>query len=163
AGLTLATPGTGYVLTASAGALGGTAPRPLSVLAGGNGVSSRPLVSPWGNTVAYVSAASNLVAGQAATGFTNVLLYVLASAANVLASGQDGSASVTGNADSDGPVLSRHSAPGFSSAASNLVARAGATSVAYLNTLVRLELSPNTIADGSAAGSLVGTLTLSGS
>jgi hypothetical protein len=99
AGLTLATPGTGYTLTATAGTLNGAGPRPLSVLAGGDAPSSDPVISADGNTVAYVSAADNLVAGQTHTGFTNVLLYSVATAGNSLVSGTT-AAPADGNSDS---------------------------------------------------------------
>src|SRR5205807_592950 len=68
---------------------------------------------------------------------------------------------LTANADSDIPLLTRHSFPGFSSKATNLLPGIGGTSVAYLNTLVQLALTPNTVVDGSAAGTLVGSLTIS--
>jgi hypothetical protein len=102
AGLTLATPGTGYALTAAAGTLGGAAPGSLAVLARGDAPSSDPVISADGNAVAYVSAADNLVAGQAHTGFTNVLLYTVATAGNALVSG---STAVPAKGDSDSPAI----------------------------------------------------------
>jgi sugar lactone lactonase YvrE/Tol biopolymer transport system component len=102
AGLTLATPGTGYTLAASAGTLSGTGPPPLAVLAGGDAPSSDPVVSADGNAVAYVSAADNLIAGQAVTGFTNVFLYTVATAGNALVSG---TTATPANGNSDGPAI----------------------------------------------------------
>ena len=53
-----------------------------------------------------------------------------------------------------------HSDPFFSSTATNLINGIGGYSVAYLNTLVSLALSPNTVADGSPGGAAVGGLTI---
>src|SRR5262249_43073494 len=88
----------------------------------------------------------------------NVFLWLQQTNGNILASGQDGSPTVTGNADSDGPLLTRHSFPSFSSKATNLVRGVGGTSIAYINTLVQLSLSPNTILDGTPSGSVIGLL-----
>ena len=60
------------------------------------------MISAVGNYVAYVSAASNLVAGQAANGVTNVLLYRVADATNALVSG---SSANPANGNSDSPAL----------------------------------------------------------
>jgi hypothetical protein len=79
---------------------------------------------------------------------------------NILASGQGGSPTVTGDANSDGPLLTRNSFPGFSSKATNLVPGVGRTSVAYINTLVALGLSPNFVFSGSQPGTLVGYLSV---
>jgi Tol biopolymer transport system component len=127
----------------------------------GAGGSSEPVLDDDGHFVSYISTAGNLVVGQAGTaGVQNVFVWQRQANANILASGQDGSPAVTGNADSDAPLLTRHSFPGFSSKATNLVAGLGGTSVAYINTLVQLLLSPNTVADGSPAGTVVGTVTI---
>jgi sugar lactone lactonase YvrE/Tol biopolymer transport system component len=101
-GLTLATPGTGYSLAVTAGTLIGVGPHPLAVLAGGDAPSSDPVLSADGNAVAYVSAADNLVAGQAHTGFTNVLLYTVATAGNSLVSG---TIAAPANGNSDTPAI----------------------------------------------------------
>jgi hypothetical protein len=128
-----------------------------SAAAGGCSV---PVIDDDGHLVAYVSTASNLIPGQGGTlGVKNVFIWLRQTGANILASGQDGSPTQGGNADSDGPLLTRHSFPGFSSRA-NLVAGAGGTSVAYINTLVQVSLAPNTVASGSPAGSTVGTLSV---
>ena len=66
----------------------------------------------------------------------------------------------TGNGDSDFPLLTRHSFPGFSSTATNLLPGLGGFSVAYINTLVQLVLSPSVIADGDPAGTVVGAVSV---
>jgi sugar lactone lactonase YvrE len=99
--LSLAVPGTGYLLTAMSGAFQGSASRTLSVLSGGT-ASSDPVVSAQGNYVAYVSADDNLIAGQSATGFTNILLYQVATAANALVSG---TVANPADANSDSPAI----------------------------------------------------------
>jgi sugar lactone lactonase YvrE/Tol biopolymer transport system component len=104
-GLTLATPGTGYALVATADALSGAGPQSLAVLAGGDGASSDPVLSADGNAVAYVSAADNLVAGQAPSGFTNVFLYTVATAGNALVSAVPGSPTTGGDNNSDSPAI----------------------------------------------------------
>jgi Tol biopolymer transport system component len=127
----------------------------------GAGGSSEPVMDDDGHFVSYVSTAGDLIAGQSGTaGVRNVFVWQRQANASILASGQDGSPTATGNADSDAPLLTRHSFPGFSSKATNLVAGLGGTSVVYLNTLVQLVLSPNAVADGSTAGTVVGTVKL---
>ncbi len=127
----------------------------------GAGGSSDPVIDDDGHLVSYVSTAGDLIPGQSGTpGVENVFVWLRQTAANILASGQDGSPTVGGNADSDFPLLTRDSFPGFSSTASNLVNGVGGFSVAYINTLVSLTLSPNTVADGSPAGTIVGGLTI---
>jgi hypothetical protein len=128
-----------------------------------NGFSIEPVIDDDGHLVCYVSTAGKLIPGQSGpAGVKNVYIWMRQTGANILASGQDGSPTVTGNADSDGPLLTRNSFPGFSSTASNLVAGAnGTTSVAYINTLVALVLSPDTIPDGSPSGFVVGILSVS--
>jgi hypothetical protein len=125
------------------------------------GDSSQPVIDDDGHLISYVSTADNLIPGQSGlTGIKNVFIWLRQTDANILASGQDGSPTVTGNADSDFPLLTRHSFPGFSSKATNLVHGVGGGSVAYLNTLVQLKLSANVIVDGSVPGSLVGLLSV---
>jgi Tol biopolymer transport system component len=119
-----------------------------------------PVIDDDGHLVSYVSTAGDLIPGQSgASGFKNVFVWTRKVNANVLASGQDGSPTVTGDADSDGPLLTRHSFPGFSSKA-HLLPGAGSSSVAFINTLVAVSLSSTTILLGSAAGSLVGNLSV---
>jgi Tol biopolymer transport system component len=126
------------------------------------GGASQPVIDDDGHLISYVSTAGNLIPGQSGpAGVKNVFLWLRQTDANILASGQNGSPTVTGNADSDGPLLTRHSFPGFSSRATNLIAGLGGTSVAYINTLVQLSLSPNTVPDGSPAGSRVGAVVVS--
>jgi hypothetical protein len=132
-----------------------------SPLAGAGG-ASEPVIDDDGHLVSYVSTAGDLIPGQSGpAGVKNVFVWLRQTGANILASGQDGSPTVTANADADFPLLTRHSFPGFSSRATNLQRGVGGTSVAYINTLVALSLSPNAVADGSAAGSVVGTLSVS--
>jgi hypothetical protein len=126
------------------------------------GGASQPVIDDDGHLVSYVSPAGNLIPGQSGLpGVQNVFLWLRQTNANILASGQDGSPTITGNADSDGPLLTRHSFPGFSSKANNLVKGVGGTSIAYINTLVKVELSPNTLLNGTPAGSVIGNLTIS--
>jgi Tol biopolymer transport system component len=125
------------------------------------GGSSEPVLDDDGHLIAYASTAGNLIPGQGGpVGVKNIFIWLRQTDANILASGQDGSPTVGGDADSDQPVLTRHSFPGFSSKARLLPATGGA-SVAYINTLVALALSSNVIADGSGPGSLVGYLSVS--
>jgi sugar lactone lactonase YvrE len=121
--LTLATAGTGYTLAASAGTLNGASAQPFAVLAGGNDVSTHPVISAQGNYVAYVSAASNLVPGLAATGFTNIFLYRVADDTNALVSGTIFSQA---NGSSDSPVIDLDgSYVAYRSDATNLVTLQG--------------------------------------
>jgi hypothetical protein len=114
-----------------------------------------------GHLVSYVSTAGDLIPGQSGPpGVENVFIWLRQTNANILASGQDGSPSITGSDDSNGPLLTRHSFPGFSSKA-RLLGGPGGSSVAYINTLVQLVLTGNTVADGSQPGSLVGLLKIS--
>jgi hypothetical protein len=130
-------------------------------LTAATGNSTQPVIDEDGHLISYVSTAGNLIPGQSGTaGVKNVFLWLRPTAANILVSGQNGSPTITGNADSDGPLLTRHSIPGFSSAATNLQTGVGGTSVAWINTLVALSLTPNTVADGSTAPTTVGTLTI---
>ncbi len=127
----------------------------------GAGGASEPVIDDDGHLVSYASTADDLIPGQSGTtGVQNIFVWLRQTGANILASGQDGSPTVGGNADSDGPLLTRDSFPGFSSPATNLVNGVGGVSVAYINTLVSLALSPNTIASGSPAGTAVGSLTV---
>ena len=125
------------------------------------GTSSEPVIDDDGHLVSYVSTAGNLIPGQSGTaGVKNVFTWLRQTDANILASGQDGSPTITGNADSDSPLLTRDSFPSFASTATNLVQGVSGTSIAYINTLVALVLSPNTIADGSRSV-VVGTVSVS--
>jgi Tol biopolymer transport system component len=126
------------------------------------GGASQPVIDDDGHLVTYLSTAGNLIPGQSGpAAVKNVFIWLRTTGANILASGQNGSPTVGGNADSDGPLLTRHSFPGFSSKATDLNPGLGGTSVAYINTLVKLSLSPNTVADGTGAGVLVGAWTVS--
>jgi Tol biopolymer transport system component len=128
----------------------------------GAGAASEPVIDDDGHLVSYASTAGNLIPGQGGTpGVQNIFVWLRQTNANILASGQGGSPTVTGNADSDGPLLTRDSFPVFSSRATNLVNGIGGTSVAYLNTLVSVSLAPNTVAVGSPSGSVVGGLSVS--
>jgi hypothetical protein len=132
----------------------------------GVGGSSSPVIDDDGHLVSYASTAGNLIPGQmrptgAPAGLDNVYIWLRQTNANILASGENGSPIMTGNADSDIPLLTRGSFPGFSSRATNLVNGIGGTSVAYINTLVALALSTNTVAVGSPSGTVVGTLSVS--
>jgi FG-GAP-like repeat/WD40-like Beta Propeller Repeat len=132
-----------------------------TIAAGG---SSEPVIDGDGHLVSYTSTAGNLVPGQSGpVGVENVFIWLRQTGANILASGQNGSPTLTGNADSDDPVLTRDSFPVFSSVATNLLPGVGGTSVAYLNTLVQLVLSNNLLADQSPAGTTVGNLGITGS
>jgi hypothetical protein len=128
------------------------------------GFSPEVTIDNDGHLVSYVSTAGNAVPHQSGLGgVRNVFIWLRQTGASILASGQNGSPSLTGNADSDGPLLTRNSFPGFSSAATDLLTGVGGTSVAYLNTLVQVVLTGNSVADGSPAGTLVGSLSVTGS
>jgi Tol biopolymer transport system component len=99
--------------------------------------STTPVVSDDGSTVAFVSAATDLVPGQDATPFTNVFLYSVANGAIRLASGVGGSTTQPAGGYSDTPVLSSDgSRVAFRSDAPDLVAgqvnTPGATSNVFL-------------------------------
>jgi hypothetical protein len=114
-----------------------------------------------GHMVSYVSKATNLVTEQSGPdGVANIFIWLRNNNTTILASGQGGSPTATGNDDSDGPLLTRASFPTFSSRATNLVNGVSGTVVAYINTLVELALSSGTVAPGGAPGSLVGYLTV---
>ncbi|HJT77119.1 MAG TPA: hypothetical protein VJ739_07955 [Gemmataceae bacterium] len=133
-----------------------------SALTAGAGGASEPVIDDDGHLISYVSTAGDLVPGQSGpAGVKNVFVWMRQTNANILASGQDGSPTAAGNADSDGPLLTRDSFPGFSSVATNLLAGLIGTSVAYINTLVAVALTPNALLVGSAAGSVVGQLSVS--
>jgi hypothetical protein len=133
-----------------------------SLTAVANGDSSEPAIDDDGHLVSYVSLAANLIPNQSGpSGVKNVFLWLRQTNANILASGQNGSPTLTANADSDFPLLTRDSFPGFSSLATNLLPNIGGTSIAYINTLVQLVLSPNTISNGSPTGTAVGTVSVS--
>jgi Tol biopolymer transport system component len=126
------------------------------------GGSSEPVLDGDGHLIAYASTAGNLIPGQGGpAGVKNIFIWLRQTDANILASGQDGSPTVGGDADSDQPVLTRDSFPGFSSVATNLLAGLAGTSVAYINTLVAVSLSPNAVIIGTPAGSTVGQLSVS--
>jgi hypothetical protein len=137
------------------------------------GGSSEPVIDGDGHLVTYVSTAGDLIPRQSGpAGVKNVFIWLRQTegqtGANILVSGAfdpstgQNSPTVTGNAGSDGPLLTRDSFPGFSSRATNLLPRdTGGRSVAYINTLVAVALSPNTVALGSPSGSVVGTLSVS--
>src|SRR5262249_55931905 len=69
---------------------------------GGDDSSTAPVLSFDGSTVAFVSLASNLAAGQTANGASNVFLYAVAGGAVGLVSGRGGA---SGNGDSDSPAI----------------------------------------------------------
>ena len=78
----------------------------------GAGGSSKPVIDNDGHLISYVSTAGNLVPNQTGTpGVKNIFIWLRQTGANILASGQNGSASAAGNADSDGPLLTRSSLP----------------------------------------------------
>ena len=131
-----------------------------SLAAGG---STDPVIDEDGHLVSYVSSAGDLVTGQTGTtGVHNIIIWLRQTGANMLVSGQDGSPTVGGNADSSGPLLTRDSYPGFSSTATNLSlsgynpgqggGQGGGGSVVYINTLVSAALSSNTLPDNTPAG-----------
>jgi hypothetical protein len=128
----------------------------LTAAAGG---CSNPVIDEDGHLVAYVSTAGDLIPNQSGTaGIKNVFLWLRQTGANILASGQNGSPILTGDADSDVPLLTRYNFLGFSSIATNLAHVEHNLSAAYINTLVQLALSAHTVADGSPTGTVVGTL-----
>lgn len=89
----------------------------------GNNSSWAPAISSDGRWIAYLSASTNLMAGQ--TGFSGpqVFLYDRATGANVLVSHDAGSATTAGSWDSAAPRISRDGGwIAYASAATNLVA-----------------------------------------
>jgi hypothetical protein len=107
--------------------------------------------------------ATDLVANQSGpAGVSNIFVWDGTTGTNVLASGQGGSYTVTGNSSSFTPVLSRHSLPYFSSNATDLVTGVQGTTNAFVNTIIQAQvtLGPITIPDGAAPGTVVGTFTI---
>jgi Tol biopolymer transport system component len=126
-----------------------------------DGTSAGPVIDDDGHLISYVSTANDLVANQSGpVGFENVYLWLRQTDGNILASGQDGSPTVTANADSTGPVLTGAAVPSFSSTATDLLRGVGGSSIAYINTLVQLVLSATVVPAGSSPGSVVGTLSV---
>jgi Tol biopolymer transport system component len=127
-----------------------------------NGDSASPTIDGDGSLVAYQSDARNLVVGEAGpAGPLNVFVWQRATGGNLLASGQGGSDTVTGNNSSFGPLLSQHSISAFSSMANDLVAGVVGTTNAFDNTIFRINVSlaPVALADGTPAGTVVATFT----
>jgi hypothetical protein len=89
----------------------------------GNALSIAPAISSSGRFVAFVSAATGLVAGQADTNNgADVFLYDGSSGTNTLVSHASGASTTTANNSSDNPVLSADgSLVAFTSNATNLV------------------------------------------
>jgi Tol biopolymer transport system component len=91
-------------------------------LTGANGVSERPVISADGTVVAFVSRATNLVAGTDTNGASDVFLYRRATGTVTLVSHVPGFPGTTGNGASDGPVISADDGYiAFRSQATNLV------------------------------------------
>jgi hypothetical protein len=92
--------------------------------AAANGASTSPVISPDSNYIAFVSAATNLVAGQQTTGgFTNLFLYDRRAGTNRLVSGVSGSATVSASGYSDSPAINQDGTyVAFRSTAPNVVA-----------------------------------------
>jgi Tol biopolymer transport system component len=133
------------------------------------GASTLPVIDDDGHLVSFASTAGNLVSGQTGpAGVKNVFVWYRPSGLNLLVSGQGGSFSVGGNADSDLPLLSRQSISDFSSSANNLVKGVGGlqaylNDIERLNSLVTLTLSGSIVADGSPAGTAVGAVAVASS
>jgi hypothetical protein len=119
------------------------------------GDSSDPDIDGEGDLVVYLSTATNLVPGQQGGGVNNVFLYAVPLGANGLASGQGGSPVLAGSTPAYLALLSRDPVVTL-----NSLAGARGTSIAFLNKLTELSLSPNTVAGGSPPGSTVGTLSV---
>jgi Tol biopolymer transport system component len=126
-------------------------------LAPAAGTSEAPGIDGAGDLVVYLSRATDLVPGQQEPGVAvnNVFVYSAALMANGLASGQGGSITTPSPTPAFQALISRDPVVVF-----NLLAQAN-TSVAQLNSLAELVLSPNTITDGSPPGTVVGTLSVS--
>jgi Tol biopolymer transport system component len=147
--------------TGSPAAAAGGSPAPDADFPGQFPALGAVAIDDDGHLVSYTSTAGNLIPGQSgAAGVKNVFVWLRQTNANILASGQNGSPTAGGDADSDFPLLTRDSFPGFSSRARNLLSGLAGRSVAYINTLVAVSLSPNTFAGGSAPGSVVGSLSV---
>jgi Tol biopolymer transport system component len=125
----------------------------------GAGASFAPAIDGDGSKVVYLSSADDLVPNEAAGQTVNAYLYAAPLAESFLVTGQLGSATVPGNGDASNALISRHSFPLLSSAATNLVHGAGAHSNGYRNTLLTtsLALQGGTLLSGTGAGALVGT------
>jgi hypothetical protein len=121
------------------------------------GNSTDPDIDAAGDLVVYLSTATNLVPGQQNTlvPVNNVFLYSVPLGVNGLCSGQGGSTAVTSDSPAAQAIISRDPIVAFT-----ILSRGGAPSVAFINKLVELVLSSSTVADGSPAGTVVGTLSV---
>jgi hypothetical protein len=115
-----------------------------------------------GDLVVYQSTATDLVPGQVnpAQPVQNVFLYSVALDANGLVSGQGGSANVASDVPTFQAVISADPVVTFNAAGSLVAGAQGKTSVAYVNKLVALVLTENSVAGGSPSGSVVGSLSV---
>jgi hypothetical protein len=132
-----------------------------SPLTTASGDSSAPSLDGAGDLVVYLSTATDLVPGQQGGGVNNVFLYSVPLGAanlpaNALLSGQGGSPVVASSNPAFQAIISRDPVALFS-----ILSAAGGASVAYVNRLVELVLAPNSGADGSAPGTVVGTVSVS--
>jgi Tol biopolymer transport system component len=152
-----------------------------AALTTGAGGASEPVIDDDGHLVAYASTAGKVVSGQTGPGgVQNIFVWLRQTGANILVSGAGGSATATGNADSDSPLLARDAFPDFTSVATNLANGTGGSNVVYLNALVQivpaggssaiitidgapvgqLTLAPDAVFTGSPPGSVVGSLSV---
>jgi hypothetical protein len=123
------------------------------------GDSECPDIDGEGDLVVYLSTAADLVPDQQTSGFDNVFLYSAGLGANALLSGENGSPVDCGGTPTFQAVISEDPVVTFNGNGS-LLTGVGGTSIGYINRLVELVLSPNTVGAGTPAGSLVGYLSV---
>jgi Tol biopolymer transport system component len=119
------------------------------------GDSTAPAVDGAGDLIVYLSTANDVIFNQQGGRVNNVFVYSTEVGANGLASGQDGSPVVAGSTPAFLAVVSRDPVVAF-----NVLSGSRGASAPFLNTLARLAVSTNTVADGSPPGTVVGTLSV---
>jgi hypothetical protein len=122
---------------------------------GSNGHSTDAVISTDGSTIAFVSDGTNLVSGQSAGSVTNVFLFKNDGTGTVsLVSGVNGSTTLTGDGNSDSPVVNADgSYIAFRSDATNLVGSDNAGSNIYeFNTQTRAQVLVSAVAGSPLVG-----------
>jgi len=120
------------------------------------GDSVAPGINGDGDLVVFVSTATNLVTNQQGGGVDNAFLFSVGLGVNALLSGQGGSQVLASSTiPTSLAIISRDEI-----VALDILSGAGGTSAPEVNQLVQLALSSATILDGSAAGTIVGNLSV---
>jgi hypothetical protein len=119
--------------------------------------STVPFIDGDGGLLTYLSTANDLIPGQSGGGMNNVFGWVRSNGLNFLASGQNGSPTVTSPFPAFLPIISRDPIILFSVTGTLLVTATGSVN-GYANTLIDITFTPVALPDGSPAGTAAGTL-----